>query len=636
MKKQIILLSTLYSFNLIAQDYCGFEHYAKQHPHSHQENPNNLANKKGDNIFHNLSKLSSQPSLLSTSSEFTPYSGPIYDIPVVVHIIESNSTEGITDNRTLKLTDDEVKNWIENTNKIYATTYGNGFFSEGPGQKDGAVIPFRLVLAQRDKNLKPTTGIYRYNGDDIPGYGLYGVKNGLIQLNAPSAGDIVAKYPHWQEDLYYNIYIVVGVDGNKQEDGPGGFAGLPSYPENGYHTFVPVSRVRRKNDTTLAHEFGHSLGLLHTFHGGSDTTCPTGDNDGVDDTEVITSFPCVKNSEGVCERPVNETDINPCTNQYFQGTQYNIMGYNYERKKFTVGQREKVINEFFKHNRSKNLAKSRGGEPITENSEIKLANTCIPNDFRLFGTPRKTRKITFGDIEINVNNSTFYTDYTSNSSFYKGSYTDLVENQSQTLTIESEIGNKFHAWIDYNNNGNFETNERITPNSGLAIPASKKVNLDITPSTNAVKNTYLRLRILTDAEENSHCADMYADGNINDFAVRIVEEKIVEPEPEPVPENPTPEPIPTPQPNTPTTPQEESYLGRVGINTAEPKATLDIREISLDQLPAGQSQGVLFPSFTSEERDKFQSVEEGTMIFNTTLKCLEIYKGSELKWQCVQ
>lgn len=270
------------------------------------------------------------------------------------------------------------------------------------------------------------------------------------------------------------------------------------------------------------------------------------------------------------------------------------------------------------------MIKSRGGEPISTTNEIKLKNTCIPNDFRIFGTPRKTRNIKFGSIESNVNNNTFYTDYTINAGHYKGSYTDLIENQSTTLSIESEVDNVFHAWIDYNDNGTFEENERITQKAGLKIPAGRKTTAEITPQTDAVKNTYLRMRILTDAEESNPCASMYADGNINDFAVRIVEKPQTKPEPTPVP-------YPQPTPDNP-----ENYWGRVGINTEQPQVTLHIKEIAISQLPNGKLQSVSFPNFTSEERDTFQNVVEGTMIFNTTLKCLEIYKGTELKWQCIK
>lgn len=145
------------------------------------------------------------------------------------------------------------------------------------------------------------------------------------------------------------------------------------------------------------------------------------------------------------------------------------------------------------------------------------------------------------------------------------------------------------------------------------------------------KDIYLRMRILTDAEEKNPCANMYADGNINDFAVRIVREKVSEPEPIPQPK-PTPGPI-----SAPSTPSNETknYVGRVGINTDTPKTTLHIKELPFGQPPARQPQGALFPSFTNEEREKFQNVAEGTMIYNSTLKCLEIYKGNKLKWQCM-
>lgn len=71
--------------------------------------------------------------------------------------------------------------------------------------------------------------------------------------------------------------------------------------------------------------------------------------------------------------------------------------------------------------------------------------------------------------------------------------------------------------------------------------------------------------------------------------------------------------------------------GRVGINTDTPRATLEVKEKI--GLPATTPQGVRFPSFTSEQRAKFVGVKEGTMIFNATEKCLEIYSNGV--WKCL-
>ena len=48
---------------------------------------------------------------------------------------------------------------------------------------------------------------------------------------------------------------------------------------------------------------------------------------------------------------------------------------------------------------------------------------------------------------------------------------------------------------------------------------------------------------------------------------------------------------------------------RIGINTAEPKATLDISRVELNELPAGHAQGLMLPSFTTAERDTFIGVK---------------------------
>ena len=52
---------------------------------------------------------------------------------------------------------------------------------------------------------------------------------------------------------------------------------------------------------------------------------------------------------------------------------------------------------------------------------------------------------------------------------------------------------------------------------------------------------------------------------------------------------------------------------RIGINTAEPKATLDISRVELNELPAGHAQGLMLPSFTTAERDTFIGVKRGMM-----------------------
>ena len=66
----------------------------------------------------------------------------------------------------------------------------------------------------------------------------------------------------------------------------------------------------------------------------------------------------------------------------------------------------------------------------------------------------------------------------------------------------------------------------------------------------------------------------------------------------------------------------------VGIGTNVPEATLDISRINPADLPVGSPQGILLPKFTSAERATFENVEKGTLIFNTTKDCVEMYSGN--------
>lgn len=75
------------------------------------------------------------------------------------------------------------------------------------------------------------------------------------------------------------------------------------------------------------------------------------------------------------------------------------------------------------------------------------------------------------------------------------------------------------------------------------------------------------------------------------------------------------------------------YNGRVGINTIEPQATLDISKVALANLPKGRAQGVMLPNIKTSERNIFTGVKAGTMIYNTTKNCIDWYNGTQ--WSCL-
>lgn len=70
--------------------------------------------------------------------------------------------------------------------------------------------------------------------------------------------------------------------------------------------------------------------------------------------------------------------------------------------------------------------------------------------------------------------------------------------------------------------------------------------------------------------------------------------------------------------------------GRVGINTAEPKATLHVKSSS----DMTKTQGIVLPHATSAEIDNWVGMLAGTMVYNTNTKCLETYNGTDWVSSC--
>lgn len=524
MKKYIISLSVLSSVVAMGQHKhtarCGFHHKQTQLEQKFPEIKEarerldkqileRKINGKRDAKYSNISAMN--------------YTGQVYEIPVVVHVIESNAAK----NARLKLTDEQIKTWIENANKMYAGTYGGDYYPTGDGLDQSAVIPFKLVLAKRDQNCNSTTGIIRYDGSTLSGYddnGVYDEEAGVTEE------EIVRFAPHWSESGYYNIYIVTAFDGDSSNSGLMGYAYKPHSSDSYYHTFMKSSVVTLEDDSTLAHEFGHSLGLDHPFgdadsNGGKCPTVSSGltdseaclvDNDKVCDTEPIQSL------LSVFPTPSN-LRINPCTNENYKDTQYNIMNYTYSTRKFTAGQRERAL-ELFMANR-KNLThslagKDSGGETIVvANASCLVVNTNTPGRYSI-----GPRVVKLGSIDnmssVHSSEDGHYTDFTTQTCLFDNLKTDLKEEDTHTISINLSNRNeqRVKVWIDFNNDGIFTTDE-IIADSNSFIKTEIFTKTFTIPST-AVKNTYLRMRVGADYSNFSPCSIRY--GQIEDYAVRII------------------------------------------------------------------------------------------------------------------
>ena len=536
----LILFSNVFSQHL--DKYCGFDEDLRKMDSKFPDL------KRNRDAFDEKLKTMNKQSILNKVGGSTSwnglYTGQVYEIPVVVHVIESSASANVN----LSLTDQQVIDWIDRANKMYATTYGNGFYPEGPGNDGGNVIPFKLVLAKRAPNCSPTNGIVRYNGSTIPSYDTRGVRG--QSNNGATDYQIKTLAPHWPETSYFNIYVVIGFDGQQQSSGGlMGYARFPNVYDYFYESFMKVATIKNLHDTTLTHELGHAFGLYHTFEGvdyNNQSNCPVNNNCQTDGDRVCDTSP----SRSMYGVPVpNNNTIDPCTQQNNDGTQYNIMNYTNVERKFTQGQRERAI-LLMMENRQNLLNSTAGQDPsVTIPSPVSvIASQCNPagianttnNNYAIGAT-----KVVFGNINSMTNgydsdeaNPQFYEDYSTATCIRPAYYTDITSGSSTPLKITFTNGfnqaNKMKAkvWIDYNNNGVFEQSELVVnyTSQSLSSGAGIIITNNITPPSGAVKNTYLRMRVIVDAAtyngtnlpDFTSCSQLQY-GQAEDYAIRILD-----------------------------------------------------------------------------------------------------------------
>lgn len=246
-----------------------------------------------------------------------------------------------------------------------------------------AVFPIRLVLAKRDSNCNATTGIVRYNGGTLSGYNTYGMA--YQTGNGANRAAIKTLAPHWPEASYFNIYVISTFDGSTTPNaGLMGFAAFPNNFDSNYESFMKAGVVTNPYDTTFAHEFGHAMGLYHTFDGGAYDALPW-DPDFCPPTTGV----CTDDDDGICDTeraasgyqlwlvPTN-SEINPCTGVNYAGVQYNMMNYsNSVAQKFTAGQGNNIGDYFMIFRGSLTTSKGATVLPATPAPSVKSSKLII-------------------------------------------------------------------------------------------------------------------------------------------------------------------------------------------------------------------------------------------------------------------
>jgi len=441
--------------------------------------------------------------------------GPIYEIPVVVHIVYKSGEEA--PNGSSHPYDWQIESAIDNLNAGFAAAQGSGNI--------GVSIPIKFTLAKRRPDCGRTSGIDRIDGSVVPGYDQYGLS--LPGSDAPG-GDAttIKKLGIWPVKQYYNIWIVWRINGNATGNSfYTGYTDLPinvanqtfhSFPLDGLVILGPYIYGK-----TFLHEMGHALGLYHSFEGGDEDNCPSnGDcattGDRVCDTDPVKSLlftnPCPQDG-----------DPNPCkSGSNYNGIQNNIMGYGECLNRFTAGQRDRMIAA---------LEAIRGGlttssaalEPppvlVKEASQKPLSSVLEPGNIYNMGPCN----VSLGNMNYTSYGSSLDGDviYIDNSCNVGTILNPLV---SQTLRVSTQTNEQVcKAWIDFNNDGVFGNDEIVMNSSTNLVPFTHESTITSAILSKAVKNTLLRMRVVADWVDNKDFgpASQLEDGQTEDFWIKV-------------------------------------------------------------------------------------------------------------------
>lgn len=418
-------------------------------------------------------------------------------IPIVIHIIHTGEPVGVGNN----ISDNQIFSAIDTLNSRYSNLHGSSVDTE-----------IEFVLAKRDPNGNPSTGINRIDGSSVANYATKGVN--ANNSDGASESDIKA-LSVWPNSHYYNIWVISEIDDNNGGFGIQGYAYFPGASPAIDGTIImntcfgSIGTVNSWNNQsrTFVHELGHGLNLYHTFEGDNNgTICPTGNGDFVADTD-----PHIRASSNC------PSGINSCTGNSIDAVTSNFMNYSNQScaLNFTNGQKTRMRAAL--ETSRPGLMSSLGA---TLPASYAINSNCTPV------TANLSNNFGIGIMSVSFSNLSFI----SGGAVIDGGYVDNSKLQSVSvtagntypLTVVTGSANDedVKMYIDFNNNGDFLdageevffSNQNKTHTGNITIP-----------TTGITTNTPLRLRIISDFHSQNISGPCYNPntGQAEDYEIII-------------------------------------------------------------------------------------------------------------------
>lgn len=486
----------------------------------------------------------------------------VYTVPLVFHVYHLGEPVGTGSN----VSEVNVQATVDRLNTIFRAT----------GSHSGLTpdIKIQFVLASFDENCNPTNGIVRVDGRSITGYEASGVSSSNYTMH-----QAMRTLSNWNTSQYINVRLCHNIPN------AGGFAYYLG------DIFMPSNSLYYEYKYTWAHEMGHSLNLLHTFEGDGDNqycpvnTDPENDGDKISDTDPHKKWdgcnysatnPCTGNPFGnVLKNFMSYSCDEHFTPKQMERMRYALVNYRpglITSKGVTGITSPPITNAIVRCSNGVSTLSATGCSGTYNWYSTPSGGTSLSTNAS-YDTPYLTSNTTYyvsctetgcgvsqrASAQVVIDNvfpnsscnvtapnglSIYYgisnftmgeINYTGSSSQIDGTNYldksceryDFYADSDYSFNLVSTWGNNMagRVYIDFNNDGDFEDSGETVYNVPGYFP--NHIGIIAIPNT-AVKNTYLRMRVLMDGGNPTTPCSLPGSSGLGsgmaiDYAIRIIE-----------------------------------------------------------------------------------------------------------------